>query len=37
VFGGALDDLEITGDADAVTSLFGLLDDFPFWFPISTP
>lgn len=36
-FDGATDDLEISGNADAVTALFGLLDEFPFWFPISTP
>jgi alkyl sulfatase BDS1-like metallo-beta-lactamase superfamily hydrolase len=28
---------KVTGKAEAVTQLFGLLDDFPFWFNIVTP
>jgi alkyl sulfatase BDS1-like metallo-beta-lactamase superfamily hydrolase len=27
----------VTGDPSALLAVFGLLDDFPFWFPIVTP
>lgn len=33
----AAGDLEILGDRQAVDTLFGLLDDFAFWFPIVEP
>jgi alkyl sulfatase BDS1-like metallo-beta-lactamase superfamily hydrolase len=30
-------DLRIEGDPSALLAVFGLLDDFPFWFDIVTP
>ncbi len=32
-----VDDLAVTGDGESVSTLFSLLDDFPFWFPIVQP
>ncbi|MFB6672446.1 alkyl sulfatase C-terminal domain-containing protein [Streptomyces sp. NPDC056390] len=29
--------VRVDGDTQAVADLFGLLDEFPFWFPIVTP
>jgi alkyl sulfatase BDS1-like metallo-beta-lactamase superfamily hydrolase len=38
VFGSsALETLDVGGDRAAVTGLFALLADFPFWFPIAQP